>query len=46
NTNARDLNIKIETFPANIVANIFKFAKMDFFEVEQPEVREVPQVKF
>jgi LemA protein len=46
NTNVRDLNIKIEVFPANIVANIFKFARMEFFEVEQTAVREVPQVKF
>jgi LemA protein len=46
NTNVRDLNIKIEVFPANIVANVFKFARMEFFEVEQTAVREVPQVKF
>ena len=46
NTNARDLNIKIESFPVNIVANIFRFAKMDFFEVEEPSVREVPKVNF
>jgi len=46
NTNVRDLNIKIEIFPANIVANVFKFAKMDFFEIEQAAAREVPQVKF
>jgi len=46
NTNVRDLNIKIEVFPANIVANIFRFARMEFFEIEQTAVREVPQVKF
>ena len=46
NTNVRDLNIKIESFPANIVANIFRFAKMDFFEVEEPSAREVPKVNF
>jgi len=46
NSNARDLNIKIETFPTNAVANIFKFIKVDFFEIEQPEAREVPRVKF
>ena len=46
NTNVRDINIKIESFPANIVANIFRFAKMDFFEVEKPSAREVPKVNF
>ncbi len=46
NTNVRDLNIKIETFPANVVANIFKFARADFFETEKPEVREAPKISF
>ena len=31
NTNVRDLNIKIETFPTNIIAGTFGFTKMDFF---------------
>jgi len=46
NTNVRDLNIKIESFPVNMVANVFRFVRMDFFEVEEPSAREVPQVKF
>ncbi len=46
NTNVRDLNIKIESFPANVVANIFGFAKMDFFEIEEPAAREPVPVKF
>jgi len=46
NTNVRDLNIKVESFPANTVANVFRFAKMDFFEIKEPSAREVPQVKF
>ncbi|MBZ9578357.1 LemA family protein [Patescibacteria group bacterium] len=45
NGNARDLNIKIESFPANIVAQIFRFAKMDFFEIEGA-AREPVSVKF
>ncbi len=45
NTNARDLNIKIESFPANIIANLFKFKKVDFFEVEEA-ARKAPTVKF
>ena len=46
NTNVRDLNIKIESFPANMVAKTFRFAKMDFFETEEAAAREVPSVKF
>jgi len=46
NGNVRDLNIKIESFPANIVARLFNFTKMDLFEIEIPEAREVPQVEF
>jgi len=45
NTNVRDLNIKIESFPANIVASLFGFSKMDFFEIEGAE-REPVKVKF
>lgn len=46
NTNVRDLNIKIESFPANIVAGIFHFAKMDFFEIEEATEKEPVKVKF
>ncbi|HUV81289.1 MAG TPA: LemA family protein [Patescibacteria group bacterium] len=46
NTNTRDFNIKIESFPVNIVANVFKFAKVDFFEVGEAAAKEVPKVNF
>lgn len=46
NGNVRDLNIKIESFPANVVAGLFNFKKMDLFEVETPEAREAPEVNF
>jgi LemA protein len=46
NTNVRDLNIKIESFPANIVASIFKFVKMEFFEIEETEAKEPVKVSF
>ena len=46
NGNVRDLNIQIETFPANTVANLFRFGKMDFFETGAPEEREAIKVKF
>jgi len=46
NTNVRDLNIKIESFPANIVANVFRFSKMNFFEIEEAAAREPVKVSF
>ena len=46
NANVRDLNIKIEAFPSNIVARMFNFKKMELFELEEPADREVPKVKF
>lgn len=46
NSNVRDLNIKIAIFPSNIIAGIFNFQKMDFFEIEEAAMRETPKVKF
>jgi len=45
NSNVRDLNILIESFPANIVASAFGFKKMEFFGIAEVE-REAPKVKF
>lgn len=41
----RDLSIKIESFPSNIIASMFNFKKMDLFEIDNNE-REPVQVKF
>ena len=47
NTNVRDLNIKVDSFPQNILANMFKFVKKEFFELEEgSEERENVKVKF
>jgi LemA protein len=46
NTNVRNLNIGVESFPANVVANLFRFAKMDFFEIEEAAAREPVKVSF
>lgn len=47
NGGVRDLNIKIETFPANLVAGMFGFSKREFFEVEDRASVENPvEVKF
>ena len=42
----RNLNIAVESFPSNIVANAFKFEKAEYFELENEADRAVPQVKF
>jgi len=34
NANVRDLNIKIQSFPTNIIAGTFKFVKKDLFELD------------
>ena len=46
NGSARELNVKVESFPSNLVANNFGFAKADYFELEDPSDRETPDVKF
>lgn len=46
NGNVRDLNIKIESFPSNIVAQIFGFKKMELFELAEAEAKEAPKVQF
>ena len=47
NGNVRDLNIKVSSFPANIIANAFKFSKMEFFNLGDEEVAKNPvEVKF
>ncbi len=46
NTNVRDLNIKIETFPTRFIAGMFGFSKMKFFEVSSEAEKEPVNVKF
>ena len=41
----RDLNILIESFPSNLIASSFAFAKKDYFEMDNAQ-REAPEVKF
>jgi LemA protein len=43
NGNVRDYRTKCEAFPSSIVARMFSFAPMAFFNAE-PAVREVPRV--
>lgn len=44
---ARELNIKLDTFPSNIIAGMFGFKKRDFFEVaDQAAVEKPVDVQF
>ena len=47
NGNARDLNIKVESFPSNIIAKSFSFTKMEFFDLADNDAAQNPvEVKF
>ena len=46
NSNVRDMNIRVESFPANLIASMLGFKKMELFELEEAEAREAPKVKF
>lgn len=42
----RNLNVQVESFPSNLIANAFKFIKAQYFELENEADRQVPTVKF
>lgn len=42
----RNLNVAVESFPSNLVANMFKFIKAEYFELEDDADRAVPNVSF
>ena len=46
NGSVRELNTKVESFPSNLVAGQFGFAKADYFELEDPSDRQLPEVRF
>jgi LemA protein len=46
NDSAMTYNNKTEMFPSNLVAGLFRFERAEFFEVEEPAERKVPQVRF
>ncbi|MEA2015199.1 MAG: LemA family protein [Actinomycetota bacterium] len=39
-------NTRIQTFPGNIFARIYRFASRDYFEIEEPEARRPVKVEF
>jgi LemA protein len=46
NGTVRDMNILVESFPSNIIAQMFSFTKGVFFELENEAERQVPIVRF
>ncbi len=46
NAVVRDYNTKIQSFPANLIAGALGFSPRQFFELDTPAERAVPQVKF
>ena len=46
NDSVMGYNTQRETFPTNLIANTFNFAPATLFEIEQPEQKEAPKVKF
>ena len=49
NGNVRDLNTSIQVFPGNVIASMFNFAPMEFFQLDAAEaaaVKEPVEVKF
>ncbi|WP_326985061.1 LemA family protein [Chryseobacterium sp. MYb264] len=46
NGTVRENNTAVESFPSNIIANMYKFEKSPFFELQNVAEREVPTVKF
>jgi len=47
NGNVRDLNTSVEQFPGNIIAGMFKFSKMEFFDIPDDHAAQNPvEVKF
>ena len=46
NGSAREMNVKVESFPSNLVADRFDFVQAVYFELEDPGDEELPEVKF
>jgi LemA protein len=47
NSNVRDLNTKVESFPSNVIAKSFGFSKMEFFDIPDNDAAQHPvEVKF
>ena len=45
NANVRDLNTRVEVFPSNLIAGLFRFGPEEFFQIEDAQVRVAPTVE-
>lgn len=46
NGSARNLNVSVGSFPANLIAKNFGFVEAPYFEIDDPADRAVPKVAF
>jgi LemA protein len=46
NDNVRELNTAVKTIPSSLFAGLAKVTEREFYEVENPQDRNVPNVKF
>lgn len=47
NSNVRDLNTAVESFPGNVIAGVFNFSKVEFFDLADNDAAQNPvEVKF
>jgi len=46
NDNVRSLNTAVKTVPTNFFAGLAKVSEREFYEVEDPQTRQAPNVKF
>jgi LemA protein len=46
NGNVRALNTRVEAFPSSLIASTFHFTKAEYFEVDEPDVRDPVKVEF
>lgn len=46
NTNVRDLNTMIESFPSNIIAGMFRFSTKEFFDLDEEAAKQPIKVTF
>jgi LemA protein len=45
NGNVRAFNTRFDTFPSSMIANVGKFQKKEYYEVDDPQVRAAPSLK-
>lgn len=45
NGNVRAYNTRFDTFPSSMIANIGKFQKREYYEVDDPQVRAAPSLR-